>query len=152
MTLSNGALTVFYWFLDLTSAGTLVSWIVICLNNIRLHSALKAQGIDGHELPWYHSWTKYTSWFALCACSLFLLTGGFSVFINGNWDVGTFISSYLDIPLVLFAYGLWKVFKKTSILKLQDIPIRAALEEIRMNPEEKIPEPRGWKRLNVLWG
>ena len=26
MSLSSGALTVFYWFLDLTAAGTLVSW------------------------------------------------------------------------------------------------------------------------------
>ena len=58
MTLSNGALTVFYWFLDLTAAGTLVSWIVISLNHIRLHEALKVQSIHVDELPWAHWWTR----------------------------------------------------------------------------------------------
>ena len=58
MTVSSGALKVFYWFLDLTAAGTLVSWGVISLNHIRLHLALKAQSIDRKELPWHHWWTR----------------------------------------------------------------------------------------------
>lgn len=95
MSLSNGALTVFYWFLDLTAAGTLVSWAVISLNHIRLHKALQKQGISREELPWHHWWTPYTSWFSLIACIIFLLTGGFTVFTKGNWDTGTFVSSYL---------------------------------------------------------
>jgi yeast amino acid transporter len=114
MSLSNGALTVFYWFLDLTAAGVLVSWGVIALNHIRLHRALAHQGISREELPWHHWWTRksnlapseedlliypknaaYTSWFALISCILFLLTGGFTVFAQGYWDTATFISSYL---------------------------------------------------------
>lgn len=58
MTASSGALKVFYWFLDLTAAGTLVSWGVISLNHIRLHLALKVQSIDREELPWHHWWTR----------------------------------------------------------------------------------------------
>lgn len=152
MSLSSGALTVFYWFLMLTSAGTLVSWIAICLNHIRLHQALKHQGISREELPWRHSWTVFSSSFALIACLLFLLTGGFTVFIKGNWDVGDFVSAYLDIALVMIAYAGWKVFKKTKILSLDEIPLRAALDEIRRTPEEKILPARGWARMNILWG
>lgn len=58
LSLSNGALTVFYWLLDLTAAGTLVTWSVILVNHIRLHKALERQGISRHELPWHHSWTR----------------------------------------------------------------------------------------------
>jgi amino acid transporter len=58
MTASSGALKVFYWFLDLTAAGTLVSLGVISLNHIRLHLALKVQRIDREELPWHHWWTR----------------------------------------------------------------------------------------------
>jgi amino acid transporter len=58
MSLSNGALTVFYWFLDLTACGTLISWIAILFNHIRLHQALKIQGIARQELPWHHWWTR----------------------------------------------------------------------------------------------
>ncbi|GMG47801.1 unnamed protein product [Aspergillus oryzae var. brunneus] len=43
MCVSNSALTVFYWLLDLTAAGVLVSWIAIAFNHIRLLQALKAQ-------------------------------------------------------------------------------------------------------------
>lgn len=58
MSLSNGALTVFYWFLDLTAAGVLVTWGVIAFNHIRLHQALAHQGIAREELPWHHWWTR----------------------------------------------------------------------------------------------
>lgn len=58
LSLSNGALTVFYWLLDLVACGVLISWGVIVFNHIRLMQALKAQGIDRSELPWSHSWTS----------------------------------------------------------------------------------------------
>jgi amino acid transporter len=58
MSLSNGALTVFYWFLDLTACGTLISWSTILFNHIRLHLALKKQRISRHELPWNNRWTR----------------------------------------------------------------------------------------------
>lgn len=58
MSLSSGALTVFYWLLDLTAAGVLVTWGVIALNHIRLHKALAHQGIARQELPWHHWWTR----------------------------------------------------------------------------------------------
>jgi hypothetical protein len=57
-----------------------------------------------------------------------------------------------DIPIVIVAYGGWKLFKKTKILSLDDIPLQEALEEMREKPEERIPPARGWKRLNILWG
>lgn len=152
MSLTSGALTVFYWFLDLTAAGVLVTWGVIALNHIRLHQALARQGIAREELPWHHWWTPYSSWFALISCTLFLLTGGFTVFTHGNWDTATFISSYLDIPIVITAYLGWKLYKRTHILSLNEIPIRDALDEIERTPEEKIPPTKGWRRINILWG
>ncbi|KAJ5052206.1 uncharacterized protein L3040_001965 [Drepanopeziza brunnea f. sp. 'multigermtubi'] len=132
MSLSNGALTVFYWFLNLTAAGTL--------------------GIAREELPWSHWWTPYTSWVALVSSILFLLTGGFTVFVKGRWNTATFISSYLDIPIVIFAYFGWKFFKGTKILSLESIPIRQALDEMNDSPEEPMLPTTGWKRLNIFWG
>lgn len=58
MCVSNSATTVFYWFVDLTAAGTLVSWITIALNHIRLLQAFKEQGISPHTLPWHNSMTS----------------------------------------------------------------------------------------------
>lgn len=57
MSLSNGALTAFYWLMDLVGAGVLVSWICIVLNHVRLRMALKVQGIPYTRLPWHNTWT-----------------------------------------------------------------------------------------------
>ncbi|EIT74542.1 amino acid permease/ SLC12A domain-containing protein [Aspergillus flavus] len=152
MCVSNSALTVFYWLLDLTAAGVLVSWIAIAFNHIRLLQALKAQGIPTTELPWHNRITYFSSWFAFLACILILFTGGFAVFTAGNWDPASFVSSYLDIPLVLLAYGLYKYIRGTKIIPLTEVPVHQALEEARNDPENVPIKPaKGWKRLNVLW-
>ena len=57
MSLSNGAMTVFWWLVDLTAAGVLVSWASILFNHIRLRLAMKKQGIAIERLPWHNSWT-----------------------------------------------------------------------------------------------
>lgn len=58
MALSNKSYTVFIWFLQLTASASLITWITILLNHIRLHQALKKQGISRHELPWSNWWTR----------------------------------------------------------------------------------------------
>ncbi|KAJ5918656.1 Amino acid/polyamine transporter I [Penicillium verhagenii] len=153
MCVSNSATTVFYWFVDLTAAGSLVSWITIALNHIRLLQACDKQGISPHTLPWHNSITRYTSWFALIACSVILLTGGFTVFTTGNWDPATFVSSYLDIPLVLCAYGGYKWIRGTKIVPLEMVPLRQALDEADNDPENvPIKKDSIWAKMNILWG
>lgn len=58
MCVSNNAMNVFWWFVDLTAAGTLVSWITIAFNHIRLLQALDKQGISPTELPWHNRITS----------------------------------------------------------------------------------------------
>ena len=61
MSLSNGALTVFYWLVDLTACGVLISWIAILTNHQRLILAMRKQGLPLSLLPWHNGWTsKYS--------------------------------------------------------------------------------------------
>ncbi|KAL1901115.1 hypothetical protein Sste5346_002182 [Sporothrix stenoceras] len=144
MTLSDSALNVFWWLVDLTAAGVLVSWITILINHIRLRNAFHVQGIPPQSLPWYNSWTVVSSWFGLVMCVLILLTGGFTVFTKGNWDPATFVSAYLDIPLVLVAFVFWKVYKRTNIVKLKDVPLTEALEQVAYYEEEPETKYSKW--------
>ncbi|KJK83256.1 hypothetical protein H634G_01385, partial [Metarhizium anisopliae BRIP 53293] len=128
MSLSSDAITVFWWLVNLTAAGVLVSWISILVNHIRLRLAMQKQAIPITRLPWWNSWTLYSSYFALFMCIIILLTGGFAVFTKGNWNASNFVSAYLDIPLVLAAYFIWKFAKKTKIVALADIPLQRAFE------------------------
>lgn len=36
------------------------------------------------------------------------------------------LTHYSDIPLVLAAYTIWKLYKKTKIVALMDIPLHTA--------------------------
>ncbi|KAI1484561.1 proline-specific permease [Biscogniauxia mediterranea] len=150
MSLSNGALTVFWWLVSLTAAGVLVSWSVILLNHIRLKLAMKRQNISDARLPWHNWWTIYSSYIGLFMCILILLTGGFEVFTEGNWDPSAFVSSYLDIPLVLSAYLIWKYVKKTRVAPLSSIPLDEAFNKAEEPWDEPEEEKGGWIRL-VSW-
>ncbi|KAK3339603.1 amino acid permease-domain-containing protein [Neurospora tetraspora] len=152
MSLSERAINVFWWLVRLTSAGVLVSWSSILVNHIRLRKAMDRQGIAYTRLPWSSWWTVYSSPVALFMCIIILLTGGFSVFTKGNWDAATFVSSYLDIPIVLIAYLAWKLYKKTKVVSLDDIPLDIAFKQaedaIFEEPEEG--KTKGWVRA-VSW-
>ncbi|KAI5288444.1 hypothetical protein KEM54_005202 [Ascosphaera aggregata] len=152
MCVSHGALTVFFWFVNLTSAGVLISWISILFNHIRLIRGLKQQNLSPHQLPWHNSWTLWASYFALVSCTIILFTGGFVVFTNGNWDTSSFVSSYLDIPLVIFFYLGYKFLRKTKWIHSKDIRLQEALDEADMDPENVPIKRVGWQRLNLLWG
>ncbi|KAF9641017.1 putative dicarboxylic amino acid permease protein [Lasiodiplodia theobromae] len=146
MSLSNGALTVFYWFLNLTACGVLISWITILVNHQRLILAMKKQGLPLSSLPWHNSWTTFSTPVALFFCVVILFTAGFAVFTRGNWSSSSFISSYLDIGLVLTAFLLWKFIKKTKVVNLEEIPLREALAEVDRFPETPDPPRKGWKK------
>ncbi|OAA59184.1 amino acid permease [Niveomyces insectorum RCEF 264] len=151
MSLSEGAMNVFWWLVDLTASGVLVSWITILLNHIRLRLALRQQGIPHEQLPWSHSWTLYASYVAFVFNVIVLLTNGFAVFTKGNWDAASFVSAYLDIPLVLTAYALWKLLKRTKITSLEAIPLADALRQASEYPDE-VEKRRGWIRsVSWLW-
>ena len=152
MSLSNGALTVFWWFVDLTACGVLISWISVLLNHLRLVQAMKKQGIPLSSLPWHNKATIYSTPIALFLCVIILLTNGFEVFTRGGWSTSTFISSYLDIPLVLAAFTIWKLVKRTKFVKLSEIPLQEALDDIERNPEPFDPGSKGWmKVIGFLW-
>lgn len=152
MSLSSGALTVFYWFVKLTACGVLISWISILINHQRLILAMRKQGIPFSALPWHTAWTRFSTPTALVFSIIILFTSGFSNFTRGNWSSSGFVSSYLDIPLVLTAFGLWKSFKKTRFVSLADIPLKEALDEVERKPEEPEPQLTGWlKWISFLW-
>ncbi|KAI1657468.1 dicarboxylic amino acid permease [Daldinia decipiens] len=152
LSLDSSALTVFWYLIDLTAASILVSWITILINHIRLKLAMAKQGIPVSRLPWHNWWSYYTSILALVMCIIILLTGGFEVFTAGNWDASGFISAYLDMPLVLCAYLIYKYVKKTRVASLKSIPLDDAILQADQYPDEPEEKSGGWKRaISWLW-
>ncbi|CAG7953238.1 unnamed protein product [Penicillium nalgiovense] len=132
MTLSSAASVVFDWLQQLVSAASLVHWINI-------------------ELPWTSPFQPYAAWIFPVSFSIIMLTGGFYVFIEGNWSPQTFVSSYFNIPFIFVLYFGYRFWRKTRLVTLENIPIQEFLH-IANEILEPIPSPAtGWRRLNILW-
>ena len=151
LTLSSAATVVFDWLQDLVSAASFVHWINIEIVYLRFYYGCKRQNISRDELPWKGPFQPYAAWFGLISFAILLLTGGFYVFIDGQWEAQTFVASYFNIPLILVLYFGYKFIRKTKIVPLQNIPIRPFLDIAAANPEPPIAPPKGWKKLNILW-
>lgn len=152
MTLSDSASTVFTWLQDLVSIATLVNWIVICIVYLRFMQGCKRQGIDRHtELPWAAPFQPYTTYASLTLFIILLFTGGWSTFVHRQWSTETFVSSYLNIPLILALYFGAKFWFKTKLVTLDNMPIRHFIAIWRENPEPEDPARVGWAKFNFLW-
>ncbi|KAJ5569404.1 hypothetical protein N7450_011890 [Penicillium hetheringtonii] len=152
MCLSNGASVAFTWLQDLVSISTLVNWITLLIVYLRFLYGCKKQGIDRkQELPWAAPFQPYGAWFSLVIFVLLFFTGGYSTFLKGHWSTETFISCYFNLPFIIIVYFGYKLWKKTKIIPLGEIPVRPFIEHYRQNPEPE-PKPKyGLRRLNILW-
>lgn len=151
MSVSNTAATVFSWFQNLTSSSLLVDWIIMSIDHIYMDKALKAQGYSRSELPWSTKFAPFAGWFALIANIILLLTGGFTVFIKGHWNFGNFFSAYFSIPMIVICYIAGKIYLRSSIHDPKEVDLESLFEDVRNNPEN-VPKPKGWQRVNFLWG
>ncbi|KAH8602225.1 amino acid permease/ SLC12A domain-containing protein [Bisporella sp. PMI_857] len=151
MSLSTNASTAFGWLQDLVSVATLVNWIVICIVYLRVFYGMKKQGISRSDLPWKGPLQPYLAWSGLISFGILVFFGGYVVFIHGHWDDETFVSSYINIPLVLIFYFGYKFTKKTKIIPLAEIPIQHFIDIANATPEPPAKPVVGWRRLNILW-
>jgi amino acid transporter len=152
LTLSSAASVVFEWLQDLVSAASFVHWINIEIVYLRFYYGCKRQGINRNELPWKSPLQPYAAWTALISFAILLLTGGFYVFIDGHWSRQSFVSAYFNIPLIFVLYFGYKVWRKTKVISLEDMPIRGFLAIAKDDPEDVPPPTKGWRKLNILWG
>ncbi|KAH8685906.1 amino acid permease-like protein [Tricladium varicosporioides] len=151
MTISDSAAVVFGWLQDLVSVAALVQWMVICTVYLRFYYGCKKQGIDRSELPWKAPFQPYMAWTSLVSFAVLLLTGGYIVFIHGHWNTETFVSSYINIPIIFVLYFSYKFIKKTKIVPLSELPIRYFLDIAAANPEPPAKPVTGIRRFNILW-
>lgn len=58
-----------------------------------------------------------------------------------------------DIPLVLFAYGGYKLIRRTEIIPLSHVPVQLAIDEANDDPDNvPIKKDSIWAKMNILWG
>lgn len=123
LSVGNGSNIVFSWFVNLVTIAQLLTWCCICIAYIWFYRALLAQGVDRDTLIFKSPFQPYLAWFAFTYFSMIVIFSGFSVFIHGNWNVQTFVTTYIGIPVFFLLYFFWKFYKKTSFIKPEDADI-----------------------------
>jgi amino acid transporter len=58
-----------------------------------------------------------------------------------------------DIPLVLLAYGGYKLVCRTKIIPLDEVPVQRAIDEANDDPENvPIKKDNLMAKINIFWG
>lgn len=129
--------TVFEWFVNITSITGLITWDIILITYIRFHKGLKYQGIDRNTLPYKAPFQPYASYFGIFFVTVIILFNGFQVFINGNWNVDTFITAYICLPIFVVLYVGYKVIVRPKFVRVQDMDFTTGRRELNdMDDEE----------------
>lgn len=98
---STGAV-VFNWLINIINSGAFQSWIAVCVIYLRFRKGTEVQGIT--DLPYRSRFQPYFAW--ICGVTFFvlMLLNGFKVFVGDNWDVSSFLTAYIGIPIFLALY------------------------------------------------
>lgn len=152
---SNDSAVVLQWFVNLVTASQLLNFAIISYTYLRFHEALRVQGISRSSLPHRSNWQPFCAYYALTGTLIMAFVGGYTVFLPGNWDVPTFLFSYMMIGLVPFLFLFWKVFKRTKWQNLRDVTFfateRARIDRYEENYIEHVPTGRFARGVEYLF-
>ncbi|KAK7417301.1 hypothetical protein QQZ08_011681 [Neonectria magnoliae] len=154
LTCNTASAVVLNWFINLGSTAIMIACILMMVANLRFHKGLKVQGIDTSTLPFKSKFTPYSNYFAIFWVSLLLLTNGYGVFINGHWSFSGFFTAYFAIFFFLIIYFGWKIVKRTSFIKAEDMDFHTGLAEVEAHENQltfKAPSPRYERIMGWLW-
>ncbi|RFU34136.1 hypothetical protein B7463_g2255, partial [Scytalidium lignicola] len=148
-----GAGQLWSWLQNIVGVSNQLSWIAIGIASLRFRAALKVQG-KTHLLP-FKNWTYPVGpWVSVILNIVLVLVQGWSCF-SPKFDRVSFVSFYIEIPVMIVMYFGWKVWKRTSIVKLSEMDLDTDVYE--PTPGEKLQieeEERGWKgkvRTVIRW-
>jgi amino acid transporter len=147
---SGGASQAFTWLLNLSTVAGLLAWMTLCICYIRFYHACKAQNIDRNLLPMKGRLQPLAAYVGAIGSGIITLFSGFSVFLSGNWNTGSFIASYIGIAIYIVPYVVWKIVKRTKIAKASEIDLFSGRFDPRGAVKEKVPVTKWEKFIDWL--
>lgn len=110
-----GAGQLWSWLQNIVGVSNQLSWVCICISSLRFRSAIKHQNLE-HLLP-FKNWTyPYGPIIAAGLNIVLILVQGWSCF-SPRFKVVDFVSFYVEIPIMLGMFLVWKVFKRTKFVR-----------------------------------
>lgn len=118
---------------------------------IFFHRACKAQGLDRKTLPYTGYFQPFCAWFALVWIFIWACIYGYTCYLP--WDVSSFFSQYTMQLFIPWLYVIWKVLKKTKIVKPSEVDLVWERPLVDAYEESFIGPPSGfWRELGQMVG
>lgn len=138
----SSSVTVFYWFVDLTTIAFILTYTGMLCVFIGWYRAIKAQGIDRKQfVPWASPWQPYAAIWAIVIGSVTALFNGFTAF--KPFSVQGFVTSYFGLAFWVVMYVFWKVYHRTKLVNPAEADLYSGKAEI--DEECKLWEDGGWE-------
>lgn len=140
------------WLTDYSIVGVSnqLSWIAIGIASLRFRAAIKAQNKQ-HLLP-FKNWTyPWGPWFSVILNSFLVLVQGWSSF-SPSFSGVTFVSLYVELPIMLVMYLGWKALKRTKIVRLHEMDLETDTYPMeRLDPVLEARKSAWRERAYNIW-
>ncbi|KAH8817398.1 amino-acid permease inda1 [Xylogone sp. PMI_703] len=152
LNVSNTGVTVFNWFVNISTISGFLAWIVVMITYLRFRKAFEYHGLL-HTLPYRTPLQPYTTYFVLFVISLLTLTNGFQVFWPNKFNASDFLAAYITFPIFLALYLGHKIWYRTPwAIKVEDIDIVTGRREMDELAEMEVPrDPKNWLQKAWFW-
>lgn len=131
----------------MTSVCGLLTWQAIIFIYFRFRKGSRYQGIDPKTtFPYIAPLQPFLSYYAFVMIWLILITNGWSVFLRGNWDTATFITSYLPIVLYFLLWAAYKLILRTKFIRYDEMDFQTGS---RVGMDEPEDPPRNF--VEKIW-
>ncbi|KIW00398.1 uncharacterized protein PV09_08107 [Verruconis gallopava] len=135
-----GAGQLWTWLQNIVGVSNQLSWIAIGIASFRFRSAIRKQGKE--DLLPFKNWTyPYGPIASVILNSVLVLVQGWSAF-SPKFDVVSFISYYIELPIMLLMYVGWKIVKKTKVVSLEEMDLDK--DVYKAEADDNLPQ-NGWK-------
>lgn len=150
LNVSNSGVTVFNWFVNISTISGFIAWIVVMITYLRFRKAFDRAGLL-HTLPYRTPFQPYLTYIVLTIITILTLTNGFQVFWPGQFNAQDFLAAYITLPIFLVLYFGHKIWFRTPFaIPVDQIDITTGKKE--MDELAAMEQPRIAKNfLQKVW-
>jgi amino acid transporter len=152
LNVGSSSSVVFNWFVNLTNTSGFISWICCGIIYLRFRKACEVQGIT--DLPYKSPVGRWGAYCIIGAFTFLLLINGFDVFFPEKWNVSSFFTAYVGIPMFFLFYGGHRIWAWSDAwcYDPHEVDMHTGLEQILAEemPQRTMKGP-WWKKITLIW-
>lgn len=123
---------IFVWLVNISALAGFIAWLGIAISHYRFRRAYVAQNKPLSDLPYLSKYFPFAPIFALVLCFGIILAQEFTT-SSAHFNWGTFIGTYIGIPVFITLYLGYKFYHKTKLVPLT----QCDFEHKRKTPDDE---------------